>query len=165
VGKRKKTRKRADRQGRGRLATINDLDFGGTGTRRSPRFADLVGDYLDGTTLVPKNEDLAPARVCRRPVAALDLHGKTAVEAQLAVESFLLTHRRLRSPAVRIVTGKGLHSPDRPVLKEMMDAYLRLLDRQGEIVSFHWEGDDWEEAGAVIVVLDDGGCRPHDTGQ
>ncbi len=163
----KKTRKQARRQGPAALASLSDLPFAAraSGTRQ-PRFADLVEKSLQQADLRPKAEDLPPAAACRRPVASLDLHGKNARQAEDAVRSFLLTHRKRRSPAVRIVTGKGLHSAGRrPVLKEVVETILRLERHQGRIVSFSWEGGNREGAGSVLVVLDTSGCQPADPAQ
>lgn len=161
----KKTRKRARRQGLGEIATFTDLPFA-TGTDQpQPRFSEVVESSLQKTGLRPKEEDLPPAAVCRRPVASLDLHGKTALEAEAAVTNFLLTHRKRRSPAVRIVTGKGLHSTGKPVLKEVVETILRLERHEGRIVSFSWEGNNRENAGGVVVVLDISGCQPADPAQ
>lgn len=61
-----------------------------------------------------------------RPVAALDLHGMTRMEAQLAVRNFLSAWRK-RSPGgvVHIITGKGRGSAGRPVLRPAVRTELK----------------------------------------
>jgi DNA-nicking Smr family endonuclease len=51
------------------------------------------------------------------PVAALDLHGYTAVQARPRVRDFLATHSRVSAGSVvHIITGKGANSPGHAVL-------------------------------------------------
>ncbi len=52
-----------------------------------------------------------------RPQASLDLHGKSASEAEVAVESFLCDAARHGLEKVLIIHGKGNHSSGAPVLK------------------------------------------------
>ena len=160
MSRKKKTRKRGRGQERRRIPSLVDPPFALQDEReQQPRFAELVESALTEHEPSPKTDDLPSAAARRRAVATLDLHGRRAAEAGAVVKSFLLTHRRLRSPAVRIVTGKGRHSPERPVLKEVVETILRLERRERRIASFQWEGGDRETAGCVLVVLAVGGHR------
>jgi DNA-nicking Smr family endonuclease len=51
-----------------------------------------------------------------RPQAALDLHGKTRAEAELAIGRFLNEAQRRGLEKVLIIHGKGIHSESEPVL-------------------------------------------------
>lgn len=55
-----------------------------------------------------------------RPQAVLDLHGKTASEAEALVTDFLLTSGRSGLEKVLIIHGKGLHSEGEPVMTEIV---------------------------------------------
>ncbi len=83
----------------------------------------------------------------------LDLHGFTSTEAELRVVDFLksITSRGVKT--VRIITGKGLHSPTGPVLPDVVEGVLRVMLAQKKIKGFSWEKRIKEESGAVIVSL------------
>ncbi len=54
-----------------------------------------------------------------RPQAVLDLHGKTAAEADRFIADFLFSSSRSGLEKVLIVHGKGLHSTGGPVMAEV----------------------------------------------
>ncbi len=87
------------------------------------------------------------------PQAEYDCHGLTAVAAEKALRHFLAQADRSRLRTVRIVTGKGLHSPNGPVLRDLVEGELRLLKKQGAILAFRWEKKEKERSGSVIVYL------------
>ncbi|HSR36737.1 MAG TPA: Smr/MutS family protein, partial [Desulfurivibrionaceae bacterium] len=87
------------------------------------------------------------------PQAECDCHGLTAAETETLVHRFLTQAERTALRTVRIITGKGLHSPAGPVLRDVVDAELRLLKKKGAIVTFHWEKKEKERSGAVLVYL------------
>ena len=61
-----------------------------------------------------------------RPVAELDLHGVPAADAERRVMDFVQTMARLHAGrVVRIITGKGLHSPAGPVLLGVVEGVLK----------------------------------------
>ncbi|MHB0897024.1 MAG: Smr/MutS family protein [Spirochaetales bacterium] len=55
-----------------------------------------------------------------RPQAILDLHGKTAAEAESLVTDFLLGSSRSGLEKVLVIHGKGLHSAGEPVMAEIV---------------------------------------------
>jgi DNA-nicking Smr family endonuclease len=55
----------------------------------------------------------------------LDLHGLTKDEALEALASFIGGAYRRRQQAVLVITGRGNHSPDEPVLKKAVGEWLR----------------------------------------
>jgi DNA-nicking Smr family endonuclease len=58
-------------------------------------------------------------------VDTLDLHGRTAPEAERLVRDFILTSTRSASGrVVRIVTGKGIGSAGKPVLLPLVRHWL-----------------------------------------
>lgn len=65
-----------------------------------------------------------------KPEAELDLHGLTVDEASAKVRFFLGDAIFQRFETVLIITGKGLHSNDGPVLRQAMEALLNQLREQ-----------------------------------
>ncbi len=66
-----------------------------------------------------------------RPQAVLDLHGKTASEADALVTDFLVTSRRAGLEKVLIIHGKGLHSDGEPVMAEIVRKALEVNSLAG----------------------------------
>jgi len=62
-----------------------------------------------------------------KPAATLDLHGLSREEALVRTRSFLEHAARQGWPAVVIVTGKGLNSPNGPVLRRAVEQLLTTL--------------------------------------
>jgi DNA-nicking Smr family endonuclease len=99
------------------------------GGRGRPEFG-FSGDLLDAS-----------------PVATLDLHGDTALEAERRVRDFIHTQSRIaRGQVVHIVTGRGLGSRGAPVLPGAVRKVLA-----GETARFVQEFDrDLDEAGFLV---------------
>jgi DNA-nicking Smr family endonuclease len=106
------------------------------GKRR--RIPDVDGMPVDETTRLRY----------RTAEAELDLHGKTVVQARRATRAFLRTQVRLgRQRVVRLITGRGLNSPDGPKLRDAVERELG--------ASSH-EVDRWEpsiDGGSYVVKL------------
>jgi len=63
---------------------------------------------------------------CEIPVATLDLHGLTGVEADARVRHFLASHRKhSKGKVVHIITGKGTRSDGPAVLPGVVDRLIR----------------------------------------
>lgn len=89
--------------------------------------------------------DLLSARV----VTELDLHGRTQLEAERDVRSFIATAARAHSGSVvRIITGRGRNSLGRAKLPSTV---RRLLN--GELKPYCAEWDLDVDEGAVLVRL------------
>ncbi|MDH3496327.1 MAG: Smr/MutS family protein [Gemmatimonadota bacterium] len=83
------------------------------------------------------------------PVATLDLHGLTRVEAERAVRALVATWRRRQPGAVlHVITGRGRGSAGRPALRP---AVRRLLvgPLAGEIADW---ARDLDEGGFLVQV-------------
>jgi len=88
----------------------------------------------------------------------LDLHGRTSEEAERLVEEFLKESFNQRLVKVRIVHGRGLHSPDgRAVLK---DVVMRILKRSTYVRATGVASPSEGGSGAVWVVLQRGKSEP-----
>ena len=98
-------------------------------SQRPPEFG-LFGDLLDAS-----------------PVATLDLHGDTAMDAERRVKDFVSTHARIsRGKVIHIITGRGLGSRGRAILPGAVRKAL-----SSEISRFVAEFDrDLDEAGFLV---------------
>ena len=81
------------------------------------------------------------------PVATLDLHGDTALDAERRIGDFIRTQARIRrGQVVHVITGKGRGSAGRPVLPGVVRRVL-----SGEVGRFVAQWDkDLDEAGFMI---------------
>ncbi len=82
--------------------------------------------------------------------SALDLHGLTADEARQQILSFLDRAQQRGWHCVRIVHGKGKHGHETPVLKNLVNTWLRQLPN---IIAFSSAKPRDGGAGAVYVLL------------
>ena len=94
-----------------------------------------------------------PARkASREPEDALDLHGLTVEEAAMRIRSFLLTSKLKGHYLVKIIHGKGLHSPGEAKLKSLV---VEFLNREGKRMISSWQHAPPNQGGegAVFVYL------------
>ena len=88
-----------------------------------------------------------------RGLPRLDLHGLGVRDALAATERFLEEARAAGVRAVRIVYGKGRHSPGgRGVLREVVPRWLA-TDGRRFVVRADPEPDAWGEDAAIVVRL------------
>lgn len=127
-------------------------------------FADALASGIPATTLTKilteKEELPTPAQSLQGaiknsppPQDRLDLHGCTAAEAKIKTENFLARSRRNHLKTVLIITGKGLHSPEGSVLKDVIESRLKIMKNDGSILAYLWEKKDREKSGALLVYL------------
>ncbi len=83
----------------------------------------------------------------------MDLHGCTSVDVGARVENRIVSLRREGVRTLRIIVGKGLHSPGRAVLPDLVEKKLAELKRKGSVLTFHWEKRGKLKSGALIVYL------------
>ncbi len=108
----------ADRRGRGSAKEPRQVDAADYlshwiaihGVQDKDGMGDSAGD--DRSSRVEEAERLRRMR----PQAVLDLHGKTAADAEALVADFLSSSSRSGLEKVLIVHGKGLHSAADPVM-------------------------------------------------
>ena len=117
------------------------------GRRESERASDYLNHWITMHGVPDKDEDseageaddrrsrmVEADRIKRmRPQAVLDLHGKTAAEAEALIVDFLLSGSRSGLEKVLIIHGKGLHSSAEHV---MTDIVRRALETNGLAGSF-----------------------------
>lgn len=87
------------------------------------------------------------------PEADLDLHGFTAVGAEIKARSFITTAKLQGFFTLRIVVGRGLHSKEGPVLPHVVEDLLKELKKENVVLSYEWEGRKKKQSGAVLVYL------------
>lgn len=91
------------------------------------------------------------ARGQLRPDAELDLHGLSVDEAATKVRFFLQNAIFQGFRVVLVITGKGLHSSDRPVLREAIGKLLGELPEQ--VVEWAIAPRRYGGEGALVVFL------------
>lgn len=149
-----------------RLSGQDDLEALFTGKNQArTNFASLVQECLADRDLVAilaekeADPDFPPyvrprkSSALPQPQEQLDLHGCTAAEAEMKTENFLAAAQRQRLRTVLIITGKGLHSPQGSVLKDVIETRLRLWKNEKKILDYSWEKKQREESGALVVHL------------
>ncbi|MCP3942031.1 MAG: Smr/MutS family protein [Desulfobacteraceae bacterium] len=87
------------------------------------------------------------------PEVELDLHGFTALGAELKAKSFILTCKHQGYFSLRLIVGKGLHSDIGPVLPDVIEDLLKILEKQNLVLAYKWDRRKKSESGAVIVYL------------
>lgn len=113
------------------------------------------------TDSVPDDGELQPLagnrlRQVKRGVVSvshqLDLHGLTREEALEALPRFLHSAQKKGQKAVLVITGKGNHSPEEPVLHQAVASWLRDAGR-GAVLEFAPAPREMGGSGAYVVFL------------
>lgn len=130
------------------------------------------------TDSIPDEGELQPLagnrlRQVKRGVVSvshqLDLHGLTREEALAALPRFLLSAQKNGQKAVLVITGKGNHSSDEPVLHQAVASWLRDAGKTS-VVEFAPAPREMGGSGAYVVFLRPlpipaksvaGGSQPH----
>lgn len=87
------------------------------------------------------------------PQSQLDLHGYTALKAELRAESFLKNAYGNQVHTVIVIVGKGLHSDEGAVLPDVVETLLDRLRREGTVLAYQWINEKKSRSGAVTVYL------------
>ena len=82
----------------------------------------------------------------------LDLHGLTREEATYALETFVKGAYRRGQQAVLVITGRGNHSPEEPVLKKAVETWLK-EDGAAMVAEFFSAPRQFGGDGAIVVFL------------
>ena len=85
--------------------------------------------------------------------ADLDLHGFTAIGAQVKARSFISSCKQQGFFTVRIIVGKGLHSDLGPVLPDVVEDLVKEMKQQDIVLAYQWEKKKKNRSGALIVYL------------
>jgi len=115
------------------------------------KFTDFVPDEGELQTLAGNR-----LRQVKRGVVSvshqLDLHGLTREEALNALPGFLLSAQKKGQKAVLVITGKGLHSAEEPVLHQAVASWLRDAGR-ATVLEFAPAPREMGGSGAYVVFL------------
>ena len=140
--------------------TVGETPPWSTTPEPAPDFAALVDRYLDDLETAAAAETRRPQPSLKQrlqnyppPQEELDLHGLTSLEAEQAIHRFIAGCRELRLATLRIITGKGLHSPGPPVLPPVAEATLVTMKEEKRVAGFRWEKRRQGRGGALIVYL------------
>jgi len=110
---------------------------------------------------IPDDGDIQPlsgnrVRQVKRGIVSvdfqLDLHGLTRDEALEALPRFLRSARQKLQKAALIITGKGNHSPDEPVLHQAVASWLRDAGKE-HVLEFAPAPRELGGSGAYVVFL------------
>ncbi|OGU15838.1 MAG: hypothetical protein A2076_14660 [Geobacteraceae bacterium GWC2_53_11] len=82
----------------------------------------------------------------------LDLHGLTREEALEALPRFIRSAQMKEQKAVLLITGKGHHSPEEPVLHQAVASWLRDAGK-ASVLEFAPAPRDMGGSGAYVVFL------------
>ncbi len=94
---------------------------------------------------------LKKLRQGKNPVEqVLDLHGLTVVEARKVLQQFLAECEVTAVRHAIIIHGKGFRSKDKPVIKPMLNRWLRAVDN---VLAFHSAQPKDGGSGAVYVLF------------
>jgi DNA-nicking Smr family endonuclease len=113
------------------------------------------------TETLPDEDELKPLsgnrlRQAKRGIISvnrqLDLHGLTRDEALKELPRFLRNARAKGCAAVLVITGKGLNSPEGPVLQQLVAGWLRDAGREF-VVEFSPAPREMGGSGAFVVFL------------
>lgn len=150
-----------------RILKDGDVPFEKGETAEEPKFEDLLYESLGDKTmdvLLHEKKDVEKKRKkpslkqlldrYPAPQGQLDLHGYTALKAELRVESYLKNAFYNQTYTVNIIVGKGLHSEEGAVLPDVVETKLIQLKKEGMVLSYAWDKKRKSRSGAVIVYLD-----------
>lgn len=83
----------------------------------------------------------------------LDLHGFTAIGAEVKTRSFISSCKQQGFFTVRIIVGRGRHSEQGPVLPDVVEDTVKQMKQTGQVLSFLWEKKKKSVSGAMIVYI------------
>ncbi len=122
-------------------------------------FAQLLAESLKAQAQAPGRRAVKPVPLKKRlkrypsPEADLDLHGFTAIGAEARAKSFLQTALRQGVFTVRIIVGRGIHSPEGPVLPQVVEDLVKALKAQKQVLSYEWDGGRKKKSGSLVIYL------------
>ncbi|MDD9301176.1 MAG: Smr/MutS family protein [Desulfobacter sp.] len=87
------------------------------------------------------------------PEMDLDLHGSTALGAEIKTKSFIHGAMHQGFFTLRIIVGRGVHSQEGPVLPQVVEDILKAMKKEKLILSYAWEQRKKNKSGALIVYL------------
>lgn len=117
---------------------------------KKPAWAQSLDKFAPESSDLASEEPPRSTKVQRRqfPIQdEIDLHGKTAAEAQGALDLFLRESRKQKLKKIRIIHGRGIHSGGDAVLKPLVQTWASSLK------GVKWEVCSPEEGGSGAIWL------------
>ena len=87
------------------------------------------------------------------PQMQLDLHGCDRKQAERKTASFIYSAVYKKLKTVRIIVGKGVHSPTGAVLPDIIEKKIIALRKERLVLAYFWEKRKKRKSGAMIVYL------------
>jgi DNA-nicking Smr family endonuclease len=122
-----------------------------------PHHRDKTTETIDGTGVLrflrPGQQESVLKNLRRTQIpdkATLDLHGYTSAESAIHLQRFIQSAKAKGLRAIRIVHGKGHGSESGPVLRAMVDRWLREFP---DVLAFCSAQPQNGGTGAVDVLL------------
>lgn len=113
-----------------------------------------LGERMEGHVAGFDRRRLARLKAGRiPPEATVDLHGLLQEEARLAVREAMRDARGAGLRTILVIHGRGLHSPEGPVLKTALPAWLAEPPVGGWVLAFASAPPDLGGPGATLVLL------------
>jgi len=128
-------------------------------SRKKDDFSKLLEEYSDIDFEIHKKEKSSTVEeqkrffkpVETRPDHTLDLHGMLKDESVRKVEITVKDMKARGYLLLRIITGKGKHSENEPVIPDAVDTLLLALKKEGFIRNISWENRTVKGSGFVDV--------------
>ena len=134
-----------------RLATEEDYRFAINDVFSSAEMLEDCPEILSFSRSGLQHNVLKKLRQGKHPIEhALDLHGLTIKQARNELIEFLGECETAGVSHAIIVHGKGFRSKDKPVIKPMVNRWLRAVDN---VLAFHSAQAKDGGSGAVYVLL------------
>ncbi len=128
----------------------------------SEMISESLGEKSTSVLLKEKRDSVKPVkkitekqRLKRYPLpqGQIDLHGYSAIKADLNVEVYLRNAYRNGTYTVRVIVGKGLHSKDGPVLPDIVEKRLLQLKKEKIVFAYEWDRKKKSKSGSITVFL------------
>ncbi|MFO7734786.1 MAG: Smr/MutS family protein [bacterium] len=87
------------------------------------------------------------------PQKSLDLHGMTQDAAVKKIRCFVSSCRKEGKLTVRVITGRGKHSPAGPVLKEVAEKEAVMLKNENQLIFFKWDRKKKHKSSSMLFFL------------
>lgn len=113
-----------------------------------------LGERIEGRVPGFDRRRLARLRTGRiPPETTVDLHGMLEPEARLAVREAVQSAHAAGARAILVIHGRGLHSPEGPVLKAALPAWLAEPPVGARVLAFASAPPELGGVGATLVLL------------
>lgn len=113
-----------------------------------------VGERIEGRVAGFDRRRIARLKSGRiPPEATVDLHGLLEEEARLAVRAAVRDARGAGFRTILVIHGRGLHSPEGPVLKKALPSWLGEPPVGGWVLAFASAPPELGGPGATLVLL------------